>query len=259
MHSCIYEGRVRHRRVSPRNHSFDYSLFMLYLDLDELPTLFNKFWLWSSSGFNLACFDRSKHLGDPSTPLDESVRKYILQECGVSPKGPIRLLTHMRYFGYEFNPVSFYYCFDEQDEHIEYIVAEVNNTPWGEQHTYILDETINHSGNKRKKYAFKKVFHVSPFMEMDLDYQWSFSHPEDLLFIHMNLFKDTDKLFDATLKMKSHQISSTSLARVLLRYPFMTIKVITSIYFQALKLWLKKIPFHTHPSKKEEPSTAKDS
>ncbi|MEZ5451088.1 MAG: DUF1365 family protein, partial [Thiolinea sp.] len=130
MHSRLYVGRVNHRRYTPRPHAFSYRLFMLYLDLDELPTLFKPYWLWSVDRPNLARFRRRDHLGDPQQPLSEAVRERIEQETGRRPAGPIRLLTHFSYFGYRFNPVSFYYCFDAADQQLEYIVAEVNNTPW---------------------------------------------------------------------------------------------------------------------------------
>jgi DUF1365 family protein len=137
MNSCIYEGRVRHTRTTPVGHTFDYRLFMMYLDLDELPTLFQKRWLWSVSRPALARFHRDDHIGDPAESLSESVRKLVEAETGKRPEGPIRLLTNLAYFGYCFNPVSFYYCFSEDGETVETIVAEVNNTPWGERDTYV--------------------------------------------------------------------------------------------------------------------------
>ena len=245
MKSCIYEGRVRHRRFTPVENGFSYSLFMLYLDLAELPALFDRHWLWSARRFNLAWFRRTDHMGDPAVPLATAVRDLVQAETGRRPAGPIRLLTHLRYFGYGFNPVSFYYCFDEQDRRVETIVAEVNNTPWGERHCYVLDERINEGHGRNKRYRFDKRFHVSPFMEMALDYDWRFNTPANRLAVHMANLKNGARLFDATLTLERKALG----APVLAMHPFMTGKVIAMIYWQALKLWWKRAPFHTHPKK----------
>ncbi len=138
MHSAIYKGQLRHRRLDPVEHTFSYRLFMMYIDLAELNQVFKKRWFWSAKHPALARFRRERHLGDPTIPLEQSVRDLIRDTTGQVPHGPIRLLTHLQYFGYCFNPVSFYYCFDETDTRVETIVAEVNNTPWGEQHCYVL-------------------------------------------------------------------------------------------------------------------------
>ena len=139
MESCIYEGRVKHSRSRPARHQFSYRLFLMYLDLDELDTLFEKRWFWSASRPALARFRRSDHMGREDQPLADAVRDRVEKETGRRPSGSIRLLTNLSYFGYCFNPVSFYYCFSADGEHVEYIVSEVHNTPWGERDTYLLD------------------------------------------------------------------------------------------------------------------------
>jgi DUF1365 family protein len=249
MKSAIYFGRVRHRRMAPAVHGFSYRMFMLYLDLAELPDLFDRRWLWSARGPALARFRREDHFGDPALPLDESVRRLVARETGELPAGPIRLLTHLRYFGHVFNPVSFYYCFDREDSQVETIVAEVNNTPWGEQHCYVLPQRMNAGRNGHGRYFPAKVMHVSPFMEMDVDYDWRFNAPGEALTVHMENRRDGRKIFDATLQLDREEISSASLARALAAYPLMTIKVVGAIYWQALRLWLKGVPVHDHPAK----------
>ena len=261
MKSCIYEGRVRHRRFSPRRHEFSYSLYMMYLDLDELPGLFDRFWLWSAKRFNLAWFNRADHMGDCAQPLQETVRDRLYQHTGIRTEGPIRLLTHCRYFGFGFNPVSFYYCYDKDDTRVENIIAEVNNTPWGEQYCYVLSEADNVSNEGaaagHKRYRPVKDFHVSPFMPMNIDYDWRFNQPDNRLTVHMQNFIDNEKLFDATLDLKYRPITSLNMARVLTQYPIVTVKVVAGIYFEALRLLLKRIPFFDHPDIREKSATTR--
>lgn len=256
--SCIYVGQVRHRRFTPRDHKFSYKLFLMYLDLSELTSVFDRFWLWSVGKKNIASFHRKDHLGDKKLPLEQSVRNYIEEETGRRPSGPIRLLTHLSYFGFSFNPVSFYYCYDRDDEHLEFIVAEVNNTPWGEQYCYVLDSKNNKSENKMQRYFENKRFHVSPFMPMDMQYDWRFNTPDKTLSVHMENYQHGKKVFDATLKLKQRELTSRNLATALVQFPMVTMKIVIGIYYQALLLWLKKIPFVNHP-KEEAPESVKSS
>jgi len=249
MHSALYLGQVRHRRFAPRAHAFVYRLFMVYLDLDEIDTVFRGRWLWSTRRWALARFRRSDYLGDPAVPLDQAVRDKVEQETGKRPTGPIRLLTHLRYFGLGFNPVSFYYCFDAKGERVETIVAEVTNTPWNERHVYVLPDADNEGHGNSRRHRLAKHFHVSPFIGMDIRYDWRFTHPGSALNVHMEDYQDGAKLFDATLTLERQRITAARLATVLLAFPFMTARVLGGIYWQALRLWLKRIPFHTHPSK----------
>jgi len=248
MRSAIYEGWVRHRRFAPVSNAFRYRLFMMYLDLAELPHLFDRRRFWSVSRPNLAYLRRSDHLGDPNRPLDACVRDLVEARTGARPQGSVRLLTHLRYFGFGFNPVSLYYCFDSEDRNVATIVAEVNNTPWGEQHAYVLSEAINMGAQSKKHYRFPKVFHVSPFMDMDQTYAWRFTTPGETLAVHMDNWENNCRLFDATMVLRRTGITGGSLARVLIHYPLMTVKVIAAIHWQALKLWLKRCPFYPHPN-----------
>jgi DUF1365 family protein len=247
--SCIYLGRVRHRRFQPAEHAFSYRMFMMYLDLGEMPDLFDRYWLWSAKRPAPAWFRRSDHLGNPDIPLDEALRDLVGERTGTRPQGPVRLLTHLRYLGYCFNPVSFYYCFDASGQNLETIVAEVDNTPWGERHCYVLTEAMNTSQTKKKRYQFDKQFHVSPFMSMEMQYDWRFAAPGPVLVAHLeNLIRDKT-LFDATLTLTRREITGSALTKVLAAHPLMTGKVMAAIYWQALRLWLKKNPVYTHPSK----------
>ena len=242
-HSAVYEGWVRHRRFAPVPHAFRYRLFMMYLDLDELPRLFEGIPGWSVERPNLASFRRRDYLGPADRPLDACVRDLVEERTGHRPAGPVRLLTHMRYLGYCFNPVSFYYCFAADGVGVESVVAEITNTPWGERHAYVLSRAPG--GGLRARFA--KEFHVSPFMPMTQEYDWRFGDPGRRLALHMANRQEGEVRFDATLALRRHPLEARVLARVLLAHPLMTARVSAGIYWQALRLWIKRAPFHSHP------------
>ncbi len=248
MESCLYEGWVRHRRFTPRPHAFNYRLYLLWLDLDELDQVFAGRWLWSVDRANLASFRRADHLGDPRLPLSLAVRLEVERQTGQRPGGPIRLLTHPRYFGYGFNPVSFYYCYAENGQDLEAIVVEVSNTPWHERHVYVLPMSDNLGRPDRLRFETAKRFHVSPFLPMNLAYRWRLTLPgKNLLAYLADLDAAGELVFDATLNLHRRPLTGASLARALVRFPFMTGQVVFGIYWQALRLWLKGTPIFDHP------------
>jgi DUF1365 family protein len=254
MNSCIFEGTVRHRRFHPVNNRFRYRVFMMYLDLAELPTVFQSHPLWSADRLNVACFLRRDHLGPRGVPLDRAVRDLVARKSGIRPSGPVRILTHLRYFGYCFNPVSFYYCYDAAGRDVQAIVAEVHNTPWKEEHPYVFHAGLDeHPLPHWRRFRFPKSFHVSPFMDMDNDYDWRFRVPGNRVAVHMIALHDGMRLFDASLQLRRREIDRSGLTRVLLAYPLMTAKVTTLIHWQALRLVLKKAPFYVHPDKRGGP------
>jgi DUF1365 family protein len=248
MNSALYTGWIQHRRFGPARNRFRYRIFMTYIDLAELPALFDRRWFWSARGPALAWFRRQDFLGSPHLTLDVAVRDLVQQRTAVRPTGPIRLLTHLRYFGYSFNPVSFYYVFDAGDTRVETIVAEITNTPWKERHAYVLPVTDAARDTGRAwRFSFEKEFHVSPFMPMDLRYEWSLGAPSQALHVHMENWREGQMCFDATLSLRRQRMTARSLALALLNFPWITAKVSALIYWQALKLLTRRAPFHTHP------------
>jgi len=222
----------------------------MFLDIAELPHVFDNRWFWSVGRPNIASFRRADYLSPADLSLDQAVRNRVEQKLGERPSGPIRMLTHLRYFGHCFNPVTFYYCYNTDDTKVEYIVAEITNTPWSERHAYIMGEKQNEEKGAEKRYQFPKTFHISPFMDLDFWYDWRFGEPGESLSIHMiNTTKDK-KYFEAKLNMQRRELNGENLAGVLIRFPAMTIKVLSMIYWQAFRLWLKNTPYYEHPKHK---------
>ncbi|MFM7057195.1 MAG: DUF1365 domain-containing protein [Planctomycetota bacterium] len=258
MHSCIYQGWVRHRRFRPADNRFRYSVFQLYLDLNELETVFAGSWLFSTHRTAPAQFCREDHLGSPERPLADCVREEVERQTGNRPGGPIRLLTNLRYFGYVINPVSYYYCFNESGSAVQHVLAEVHNTPWGERHCYVLPAPLDPETGRIRPLRNRKDFHVSPFMQMNMEYHWRMTEPGDRLFIHIENHQAppeeqtaaaSGSLFDVTMRLVRRKITPASLRRLLLFQPCITAKVAFAIYWQALRLWWKQVPFVPHPGR----------
>ncbi|HEX5525610.1 MAG TPA: DUF1365 domain-containing protein [Solirubrobacterales bacterium] len=257
--SAVYEGWVRHRRFAPVEHSFRYRLFLVYLDLGELPEVLDPYPFFSARHPTLARFRREDFMGDPKGPLDECARDAVQAATGARPAGPVRLLTGLRYFGHSFNPVSFYYCFDPAGERVEAVVADVQNIPWGERHPYVLARGERRGSVLREE--LEKTFHVSPLMGMDQTYSFRAAEPGERLAVHIEsrpretaseadnrrLSWSRRSTFDATLNLSRRELSRRTLAGLLARYPAMSVQVVAKIYFQALRLRLKGARYYPHP------------
>jgi uncharacterized protein len=259
--SCLYEGSVRHRRSTPRDE-FSFPLFMAYIDIDELPGLFDASLLWSARRPAVAWFRRSDYIGDAATPLRTAVADVVMQSIGIATEGPIRLLTHLRYLGHCFNPVSFYYCYDRAGEQVTAVIAHVTNTPWGERHAYVMavHERSDHGSTAVLHGRFAKALHVSPLMGMQHTYDWRLSEPGERLSVHIESTHDVDgaRAFDATLSLRRREITAGELRRALVRYPALTMRLSTRIYAHALRLRMRGASYHSHPGKRarDQPASA---
>lgn len=246
--SRFYTGTLRHRRFSPARHEFTFKLFMCWLNLDELGKLpftqGKRRWRWVR-------FQRDDYLRPHSLPLKEAVLEQVEEQTGQRPQGEVYLLTHLRYGGICFNPISLYYCFNEAGE-LQAVVGDVSNLPWQERQPYVV-ACDPHSSKHSARFA--KQMHVSPFNPMNQEYHWHFTTPDEQLVMHMeNQDADGSIPFDSTLVLKRRDDLGVSIKRLLLRHPWMSLKVIAGIHFEALRLWLKKNPVYAHPAKKERES-----
>ena len=246
MTAKLYSGTLRHARYTPKKHVFSYKVFMPFVELQSLETLTARLPLWSAKRWAPARFLRKDFLGQETMPLVDAVRHRIHEETGCQHTGPIYLLANWRYFGYQNNPIAVYYCYDTAGEQLEYVVAEVTNTPWGERHSYVLKAP---GANAPLATEFDKSLHVSPFNPMNMTYRWHSNAPDDELTIQIALFEQDQRVFDAVLSLTAAPLDARSAPRAVLTYPLMTIKVVAGIYWEALRLFLKGVSLHAHPKR----------
>jgi DUF1365 family protein len=251
--SALYVGSVRHRRLGAPLSEFRHRLFMVYLELADLPGVFDASPLWSARRPALAWFRRSDHLGDPDVGLEESVRRLVAERTGRRPEGPIGLLTHLRYFGHCFNPVSFYYCWEPGGKDLVAVIAHVTNTPWGESHAYVMpvSESADHGSANVSSGSFEKRLHVSPLMGMEHVYELRVTDPAERLAVHIaSADREGRPVFDATLSLKRQELTGPNMRMALARYPFLTMRIMARIYSHALRLRLRGARYFPHPGSK---------
>ncbi len=235
--SGLFVGTLRHRRFTPVAHTFTYPLFMALLDIDRVSELMRVSAVTSYNRWNWASFDDRDHLGDPRRPLRERLVVDAMRHGVELPPGPVFLLTHLRYLGYCFNPISFFYCFDRAEQ-LRVVLAEVRNT-FGGTHNYWLRPD---PASRTFRAAATKSLYVSPFMPVDLEYAFALTPPASRLVAHMETSQAGSVGFDATLSLERRPWSAAEIRRVLVRYPAMTATVMAGIHWQALRLWWKGVP-----------------
>lgn len=245
MFDALARGAVWHRRRLPEAHAFGYRLYMSLLDVDRLDDTFARSRLWSLERFNLVSYRRRDYFGPPELALGEAIRDRVGSQLGLRPQGPVYMLTHLRQWGYNFNPVTFYFC--HHDGKLLALLAEIHNTPWGERHAYVLD--CREQSGPVYQFSFDKRFHVSPFLPMALGYEWRFRLMADRIDIHMAVTGHDAECFSAGMKLALSPMTARAMSLIPLRFPLVTVKVVAGIYWQALRLWLKRTPFYSHPDK----------
>lgn len=248
----IATGRVWHRRSSPKAHAFGYRIWLSLLDVDNIAATFAGSWLWSVRWPNLVRYRRGDFLAPHDLPLGDAVRDRVQMVLGFRPDGRVRMLTHLRQWGICFNPVTFFFC-QCSDGALQAVVAEVHNTPWNERHAYVLDARDQPGPDFR--FEFDKEFHVSPFLPMDMRYDWRFHYADERLDVHMRVMRDGTEWLTTGMRLELEEMTPRKMTRMPLVFPLTTLRVVAGIYWQALRLWLKRVPLFSHPGRDRAPGT----
>ncbi len=245
-------GDIRHHRYIPKKHMFRYNMYWSLLDLDKLNENADRYRFFSNETWNLLSYRKQDFIGAGKQQTKDSVLNFLSKETNKAFDGKVFILSHLRFLGFNFNSVSFYFCIDKQGE-LQYIISEITNTPWGERHAYLhsCEKSLSRSGCCI--FNFSKNFHISPFVSMDMNYQWLFKITNSNMRIHMKVTKknkeknDPLKVLDVTFTGKHLPLTQANISKLIFKNPFQPLKMIFGIYWQALRLWFKKVPFYSHP------------
>ncbi|GGF75780.1 DUF1365 domain-containing protein [Alteromonas lipolytica] len=244
MDSAICTGKVTHQRFRPTQHEFEYGIAMMWLNLDEVNLLARTVKGFSNTGRAAFEFRRSDYLGANDIPLKQAVLKKMNElASGQSLSGEVFLLGQARHFGLYFSPVNFYFLRNRQTGIFTYMLAEVSNTPWNERHYYLVDLS--------RQEDTPKAFHVSPFNPIDMVYKWHIQAPSDAFSVGLSCYKQ-NKHFTALMHLKLNPLNSNTIRNVIKSIPNMTLRTVIGIYWQAVKLWIKRTPVYSHPINSQE-------
>ncbi|WP_139976668.1 DUF1365 family protein [Ochrobactrum sp. CGA5] len=249
--SALFPGYVTHARLRPKAHKLAYKIYSLLLDLDELEALDHQLKLFSLDCFNLFSFYRKDRGDGSAAPLREQVER-AMRAAGTEPDGgAIRLLTMPRIAGWAFNPLSVFFCYNRSEELVA-ILWEVDNT-FRQRHGYMI--LVEAHSSERIVQICDKAFYVSPFLDMRLRYEFEVTPPTDKLSIRINCFDDEGLLLTARHLARRVELSDAALLRAFLAIPFLTLKVVGGIHWEALRIWLKGIGLHQRPQPPQDPIT----
>jgi uncharacterized protein len=237
MESSLYTGAITHRRFIPKSHGFSYPFFMYYLKLDEIEKIPSIGRLFSTTKWAFNRFFRPDYYGDSSQPLHVAIKRRMAEITGEEVKGPVYGLMNMRTLGLYFSPVNFYYGFNE-DLNFTHFLAEVSNIPWNERYQYAhFVEDGNYTPTEPKQ------FKVSPFNPVNQQYTWSIQPPGEAIGVELGVNDERGLVFEASLALKREPLSKKTLQKQLFKKPVMTASIVAGIYWQALRLYLKQIPY----------------
>lgn len=248
MHSCLYEGAVVHHRRRPVRRRFRYPLTLAWIDLGELDQLVGQGKVLSDRRRSLCAFRRQDHLSGQGDDLRSAVSSEVQRLGGDATEGPVRLLTQLRWFGHYFSPLNLYYLYDDLGR-VSQLLAEVNNTPWGERHLYLLSNRNRVPSPVGLSFDHAKEMHVSPFMAMQARYRWRISEPGEMLRVALVNYGSQAGRFSACMTLGRRPLTRGAVVRTAAQRPFATAQVLSAIYYQAFLLWWSRCPYYPHPRK----------
>ncbi|MEZ5470844.1 MAG: DUF1365 domain-containing protein [Marinicella sp.] len=247
----ITQGRVIHHRYLPKVHHFDYQMSWFLIDVDNLSEWDKQSKCLGYNRWSIYSIHDKDYINDKREPIRKKLSDFLKMQGVETHSGQTLLFTHPRFFGFGFNSVSFYFCYNQ--DRLRYIVSEINNTPWAEKHLYLHDcdnqGVLNKPDTNKYLFKFDKAFHISPFVDMNVQYSWQFEINPEQIKVSMELHRKNVKVLFVHLDADITPVVDNQENWVKLSRMFQPIKMWFGIYWQAFKLWLKKTPFYNHPDK----------